>query len=147
MNSQENYKKRIEGLFEQLKNMNEEEVSQKDYCKWSKKEILGHLCDSAINNIYRFMHLQKSDQVFEVVKYEQEIWVEQAAYQDRNWSEICMLWYSLNSTILHICKHLSTQPELQVNIDGKLISAQFIIQDYFTHLNHHVQQILSNEKA
>lgn len=147
MNSKEKYKKHIEDLFEQLNNLNEEGISQKNNGKWSKKEILGHLCDSAINNIYRFMHLQKPNQVFKVMKYEQENWVKQAAYQDRNWNEICILWYSLNSTILNIIIHLSKQPEFEVNIDGKPNSAQFLIEDYFAHLNHHTQQILSNGKA
>lgn len=144
MGSNENYKKLIEDLFGQLKMLKEEEVSRKSNGKWSKKEVLGHLCDSAVNNMYRFMHLQKSGQVFEVVKYGQESWVEQANYQERDWREICMLWHSLNVTILNIIIHLSIQPDLKVNIDGKLTSVEFLIEDYFAHLSHHTQQILAN---
>ena len=34
-----------------------------DTNKWSKKEILGHLIDSAINNLQRFTEIQYSEKV------------------------------------------------------------------------------------
>ncbi|MGE7686034.1 hypothetical protein [Peribacillus simplex] len=32
--------------------------------KWSKKEILGHLCDSALNNMNRFIKIQYEEQPY-----------------------------------------------------------------------------------
>lgn len=42
--------------------------------KWSKKEILGHLIDSAANNHQRFVRLQLAQRL-ELPGYEQEGWV------------------------------------------------------------------------
>ena len=37
--------------------------------KWSKKEILGHLIDSAINNIQRFTEIQNSEKPYVIKTY------------------------------------------------------------------------------
>ncbi|MEO8130665.1 MAG: DinB family protein, partial [Bryobacteraceae bacterium] len=41
---------------------------------WSKKEVLGHLIDSASNNHQRFVRLQLANDL-RLPKYEQEGWV------------------------------------------------------------------------
>ena len=40
--------------------------------KWSPQEILGHLIDSAINNLRRFTEIQFLPQPFTVVGYKQD---------------------------------------------------------------------------
>lgn len=146
MNTKEKYEALISDLYSQFNILTEDQVNEKPGDKWSKKEIIGHLCDSAINNIYRFMHLQNTGHVFEVIQYKQNLWVEQAAYSNRPWSELCQLWLSLNNNILHIVASLSHKKNLSVNIDDNIFSAQYLIEDYFAHLSHHANQILSHGK-
>jgi hypothetical protein len=47
--------------------------------RWSKKEILGHLIDSAANNHQRFVRAQGTPRL-EFPGYEQEFWVATQAY-------------------------------------------------------------------
>ncbi|WRU96739.1 hypothetical protein RYX51_06580 [Priestia filamentosa] len=57
----------IKRLPEEYNSMSEEEISNRpSQNKWSKKEILGHLCDSAINNIERFIKIQYEEPVYRI---------------------------------------------------------------------------------
>ncbi|WP_169786343.1 hypothetical protein [Viridibacillus arvi] len=64
--------------------------------KWSKKEILGHLCDSAIMNIERFIKIQYEKQPYALPTYNQGEWVAKPNYQDTPIEEILTLFYFLN---------------------------------------------------
>ena len=70
--------------------------------KWSKKQILGHLIDSAQTNIRRFIIAQYEDSP-EII-YNQEQWVELSRYQEQELNDLIPLWALLNK---HICFILS----------------------------------------
>src|SRR5258708_13783681 len=73
--------------------------------KWSPKQIVGHLIDSAANNHQRFVRAQfKDDLVF--VGYEQEEWVAVQQYQRESWPELIQLWKSFNLHIAHLVEHI-----------------------------------------
>ncbi len=140
------YKKNVEDSFKELQLLFDDEVSiRHNPKKWTKKEILGHLCDSAINNYYRFMHLQNTKVPFEIIEYKQRIWVDYADYQNRNWDDICSFWYLLNSSIITIL-HNSYNPNSSksVVIEGELKTFEFLVEDYYVHMNHHLKQIFTN---
>ncbi|NJN28609.1 MAG: DinB family protein [Cyclobacteriaceae bacterium] len=40
--------------------------------KWSKKEVLGHLIDSGINNLQRFTEIQYESKPYKVREYKQD---------------------------------------------------------------------------
>ena len=111
--------------------------------KWSKKEILGHLIDSAANNHQRFFRAQLTTGI-KLPGYEQEAWVTTQRYQDEPWGDLLQLWKSYNLHLLHL---ISVIPS---NALGNLCSVggeepatlEFLIQDYVTHLKHHIEQIL-----
>src|SRR5215470_14492664 len=73
--------------------------------KWSKKEILGHLIDSAQNNIRRFIVSQYEERP--KIVYNQDQWVILENYQDYNVPDLISLWYLLNK---HICHMLTSMP-------------------------------------
>ena len=50
--------------------------------KWSKKEILGHLIDSAVNNLQRFTEIQFQDKPYPIQKYDQDQLVIANDYQN-----------------------------------------------------------------
>src|SRR6185436_12071230 len=65
---------------EKFKQFSEEEWAAKpDPKKWSKKEILGHLVDSAQNNIRRFIVGQYENNP--QIVYNQDQWVAMQVYQ------------------------------------------------------------------
>src|SRR5580693_6344926 len=55
--------------------------------KWSKKEILGHLIDSAANNHQRFIRLQMARELT-LPGYDQAGWVKANGYQQTSWSDV-----------------------------------------------------------
>src|SRR5438093_7395776 len=73
--------------------------------KWSKKEILGHLIDSAANNHQRFVRLQLTP-VLNLPGYDGDEWVRVQRYQDRPWSEIVALWQMYNVQLAAVIRHV-----------------------------------------
>src|ERR687889_2348450 len=66
--------------------------------KWVRKEILGHLIDSAANNHQRFVRARAADP-FVWPGYEQDAWVAAHGYRDRSWSELVELWVAMNRQV------------------------------------------------
>ena len=121
--------------------------------KWSSKEVLGHLIDSAANNHGRFVRgAIEEDLVFP--GYAQEEWVAVQDYQHRRWDELVTLWTSYN---LHLSRVIAGIPEDAMtrlrakhnfdHIAWKLVPAsepsslEYFVRDYIAHLNHHLKQI------
>ena len=110
--------------------------------KWSRKEILGHLIDSAANNHQRFVRLQ-IETTLTLPSYRQPDWVRVQHYQERRWSDLVELWIAYNRHLAHIMRHAN--PEAAGNLwkspEGDLALA-FLMTDYLKHLRHHLDQIL-----
>jgi hypothetical protein len=114
--------------------------------KWSGKEILGHLCDSASNNHRRFIRILKSTSVVNIEPYDQNLWVNANNYQSEIFSceDVLELWRLLNKQIACVLDLYTEQElikEVELN-DGKKASADWLIQDYFEHMNHHLEQLV-----
>lgn len=111
--------------------------------KWSKKEILGHLIDSAINNIQRFTEIQTFEKPYKIRTYNPDELVKSNDYQNKNNQELFDLWMKLNLHILHIVKNQTNETLTYKLIlpNGELSDLQFLIEDYFDHLYHHLNQI------
>ncbi|MEP2024074.1 MAG: DinB family protein [Reichenbachiella sp.] len=109
--------------------------------KWSKKEILGHLADSAMNNIHRFIRIKQGDQTN--IWYDQNFWVKTSDYEHQNLQAVKTLWKSLNVQIARVWKKIN-DVDLQKTIPVKdeTPTLQFLMEDYIDHLNHHLKQIL-----
>ena len=148
----------VENIREELTGLDEEYVSQKGSPdQWSRKEILGHLIDSACNNHRRFV-LFSNQQHLHFDGYHQEDWVNAQNYDDANWIDLVDLWYAYN---VHIGRVIRQMPKsklkeetLDHNFDkiafrrvshGQPSSMQYFIKDYILHLQHHIDQI--NDEA
>jgi hypothetical protein len=107
--------------------------------RWSKKEILGHLCDSALNNIQRFMRIQYEEPPVRVLKYDQDKWVELQHYQNLSAKEVCEIWVSLNNMIYRIVSSASLESLNNTFDNGQTFL--WFIEDYIKHLEHHCTQI------
>ncbi|WP_461452533.1 DinB family protein [Mucilaginibacter sp.] len=114
--------------------------------KWSKKEIIGHLIDSAQVNLQRFVRCTYEDN-FKLI-YAQDEWVSVAHYQHTDIKEILDLWILLNRQIIRV---LVNYPEDRLEatcdtgkLDIQLHSVRFLAGDYIRHMNHHLSQISNN---
>jgi hypothetical protein len=112
--------------------------------KWSPKQILGHLIDSAANNHHRFVRAQ-IEKSLEMPGYTQNEWVSAQHYQQRSWGDLVTLWTSYNHHMLHL---MVTAPAEHLNIPCKVAGdesgpLEFLMIDYVAHLEHHLNQILT----
>ena len=129
-----------------LKKLNDESISVKPAPdKWSGKEILGHLIDSAQNNIRRFVVAQYENKP--VIIYKQDDWVRISAYQQYAQPELIELWRLLN---LHICRILENiSPDISQRLcqtnDPEPHTIEWLAGDYNKHLLHHLHQVLHLE--
>lgn len=116
--------------------------------KWSKKEILGHLIDSAINNLKRFTEIQFLPQPYSIISYQQVELVEVNHYQDLPLAHLLSLWQLLNRQILYVVERIS-EDKLQFAVDPKypgseMKTLQWVFADYVAHLEHHCRQIFDD---
>jgi len=112
--------------------------------KWSKKEVLGHLIDSASNNHQRFVRAQiQGELVFP--GYEQDSWTAVQCYQQAPWERLVQLWQSYNLHLSHLmaCVPGEKLKNRCVINDGDPVSLEFLMTDYVRHLKHHLDQILA----
>jgi len=110
---------------------------------WSKKEILGHLIDSAANNHQRFVRAQFAAHI-DFPGYEQERWVAAQRYATEPWADLVNLWLLLNRHLVHILRGMPSEARGNtISIGGKApVTLGFVIDDYLRHLEHHLDQIL-----
>jgi len=111
--------------------------------KWSKKEILGHLVDSAQSNIRRFILAQYEEQPR--IVYNQDKWVAITNYQQYSLPDLISLWYLLNKHICHLLKNISPDMAERKIQTEELHTVQWLAQDYVRHLLHHLHQVLDLE--
>ena len=121
--------------------------------KWSRKEIIGHLIDSAANNHGRFVRAQLQDDLV-FPGYDQDGWVRAQRYQERRWPDLVRLWQAYNRHIADVMASASPdavdRPRARHNLDelawgrppaeGPVTLAWFM-QDYVAHLEHHLRQV------
>ena len=113
--------------------------------KWSKKEILGHLIDSAIHNLVRFTEINYAAKPYRHRPYNQIDLVNLNQYQTKDINELNQLWLSLNRQIIRIMKSVDEEA-LDYKIilsDESVIDLRFLMTDYVEHLEHHINQIRS----
>lgn len=115
--------------------------------KWSKKELLGHLIDSATNNHLRFIKIQFMPQPFFVEGYAQNDWVKIQKYNEIETQHLVNFWKINNEHILIIMQNtpdenlgLKLNPE-QPSEDSDTLF--LLMKDYVDHIEHHLKQIFN----
>jgi hypothetical protein len=122
--------------------------------KWSPREILGHLVDSASNNHRRFVVAQRTDDLaFD--GYDPDAWVADQHYQDAPWQDLVTLWASFNRHLARVMaavppaalarprsRHTLHRIAWQEVAENEATSLDYLMRDYVGHLRHHVAQLL-----
>ena len=123
--------------------------------KWSPKEIIGHLIDSATHNQTRFVRAQLQDDLI-FPGYDQDAWVHAQRYHERPWPELIETWRVYNRQVAAVMRATpadeAMRPRARHNLGdiafqtlGPGIDATlaFLMRDYVVHLQHHLRQILT----
>jgi hypothetical protein len=109
---------------------------------WSRKQVLGHLIDSASNNHQRFVRtmLQPS---LHFPGYDQEGNIRVQAVQEADWVLLISLWAAYNRYLAHLIEHIPhSQLDMKCRIGAREpVTLGFLASEYLTHLRHHLRQI------
>ena len=124
--------------------------------KWSRKEIVGHLIDSAVNNQARFVRAQSQDDLV-FPGYEQDAWVRVQRYHDRPWADLVFTWQAFNAQVAATMRAAVMEEVERVrprhNLGdigfeplpaGTPPTLGFLMRDYVLHLRHHLRQVLGD---
>lgn len=118
--------------------------------KWSKKEILGHLIDSAINNLKRFTEIQFLPQPYSVIAYRQNELVVINDYQNLQLDHLLDLWQALNRQIVFVVRNIAPEKfnyPVDPQYENKEIKTLgWLICDYVAHMAHHFRQIFPDHQ-
>jgi DinB superfamily len=110
--------------------------------KWSAKEELGHLLDSAANNHQRIVRAQLEDSPV-MPGYDQTAWVRVHNYQHRDWSELIEVWRALNRQLLAAAEAVpkSAWTRTLTVAGSEPLTLRFVFEDYVDHMLHHLEHI------
>lgn len=121
--------------------------------KWSPKEILGHLVDSASNNHQRFVRAQFQDHLI-FPGYQQDAWVNVQHYRISKWTDLVELWALFNLHLAQVIDHvpdiIRNHPHEEHNLnhiawktvpEEEPATLEYFMADYVDHLEHHLRQI------
>lgn len=122
--------------------------------KWSPKEIIGHLIDSAANNHQRFVRGQFTDDLL-FSGYEQEEWVRVQGYNQEPWQQLVQLWKHYNLHLQHLmsampeetrvkarARHSLDKVAWQTVAEHQSVTLDYFMRDYVAHLKNHLGQVL-----
>jgi len=109
--------------------------------KWSRKEIIGHLIDSASNNHQRFIRAQQGSRL-SFPPYEQNHWAASQQCNGRPWADLVTLWHAYN---LHLAHVIANIPDAHLAVPCVIesdtpVTLEFLVTDYVVHLRHHLAQ-------
>ena len=114
--------------------------------KWSPKEELGHLIDSAANNHMRFVRGAMQPEVRDP-GYAQEDWVRLHGYSGMQWDSIVNLWFQYNAFLARLVSRIGPDRlTILCFIAGNPpVTLGFVIEDYILHMQHHIDQLLRRD--
>ncbi|GAB4032594.1 DinB family protein [Spirosoma gilvum] len=134
-----------------LNALSEQELTLNTPGKWSRKEILGHLIDSAINNLKRFTDAQFAEEPYPVQRYDQNKLVAVNHYQMLPLPHLLLLWGSLNTQIVYVIDNLPFEVlalpiqlpySNQVNNTIEKLTLGWLFEDYVSHMEHHLKTLI-----
>jgi hypothetical protein len=114
--------------------------------KWSPKEELGHLIDSAANNHIRFARGAMQPEVRDP-GYAQEDWVRLHGYSGMQWDRIVNFWFEYNTLLARLVGGIGPDRSTILCFIGgnEPVTLRFVIEDYIFHMQHHIDQLLRRE--
>jgi hypothetical protein len=113
---------------------------------WSRKQELGHLVSSAVNNHVRFVR-GTLEEGFTGPGYDQDGWVKLHDFNGVPWKALVEFWHRYNSLLAHLVDRI---PEARLDArclvgSNPPVTLGFLIEDYRLHMQHHLDHILGRE--
>lgn len=132
-----------------LSSLDKESISLKFNCQnRSIKQIVGHLIDSASNNLHRIIHLQYNECPLNFPNYatngNNDRWIAIQNYQDEDWSALIQLWKYSNLHLIHVIDQINTDKidnKWLASPQGETVRLKDMVIDYPRHLKLHISEI------
>ncbi len=136
----------VELYSQKFSQFSEQDFSAKpNPAKWSWKEVVGHLIDSAQNNLRRFIVGQY--EVEPNIAYQQDFWVKSNNYQQGKKDDVILLWKLINQQIAAVLSSMPKENYSRICNTGKdtpeLRSIEWLASDYVKHMKHHINQVIA----
>jgi hypothetical protein len=113
--------------------------------QWSAKEVIGHLIDSAVNNLQRIVRLETVLDIEPEVRtqpYEQDEWVRAQHYAEKEWVEVLELWRVLNAHLAWTMRHVAREHLGRICVFPEHhVTMGFLMEDYIAHMEHHLKAL------
>jgi len=109
---------------------------------WTRKQIVGHLLDSATNNRQRFVRAA-TDGRYAGPQYAQEAWVAAHGYAEQDWETLLRWWQTEHEILAAVVDRIPEdrlQAECAVGGDAP-VTLRFLIEDYLAHQRWHFGQM------
>lgn len=113
---------------------------------WTRKQVVGHLLDSAANNHQRFVRAA-AEGSYAGPDYKQDDWVAAHGYTGQSW-ETLLRWWQAEHEILSAVVDLIPEERLDASCVIGLnapVTLRFLIVDYLRHQRWHLAQLTSGK--
>ena len=109
---------------------------------WTRRQLIGHLLDSAANNRQRFVRAAIDGQ-YRGPKYAQDAWVDIHGYANQPWGMLLSWWEAEHEILMAVVDNI---PEGKLGAqcvigDDAPVSLRFLIEDYVSHQRWHLKQM------
>jgi hypothetical protein len=123
-------------------------AARSDPKKWSRKEILGHLIDSACNNQQKFVRMMQQP-ALDFPGYRQDDWVAVQNWANADWKGMVSLWAAYNRHLAYLISTVSPDRlNNTIRIEGVgPFTLAFVMSDYVEHLKHHLRQMFPDGRV
>lgn len=112
---------------------------------WTRKQIVGHLLDSATNNRQRFVRASIEGS-YTGPFYAQDAWVAAHGYAAQPWQTLLAWWRTEHEILIAIVDRIPPD-RLRTSCivgDEAPVTLRFLIEDYVRHQRWHLKQITAN---
>ncbi len=109
---------------------------------WTRKQVVGHLLDSAANNRQRFVRAA-TDGHYAGPNYAQDAWVAAHGYSEQTWETLLRWWQTEHEILAAVVDRIPEErmdTECVVGTDAP-VSLRFLIEDYVAHQRWHFGQL------
>jgi len=114
---------------------------------WTRKQILGHLLDSAANNRQRFVRAAIDGQ-YAGPRYAQDAWVALHGYASQPWNTLLGWWEAEHEILIAVVGHIpEDRLEAQCTVgEDAPVTLRFLIEDYISHQRWHLKQMTTGTR-
>ena len=137
------FRARLRAAEQKLNAITESNADERYYKEsWTRKQVLGHLLDSAANNHVRFV-VATIEGTFTGPFYAQNDWVNLHGYQTLPWAVLLEQWRGQNAMLAQVVERIPQEKltsQCHIGNDAP-VTLKFLIEDYLDHMDHHVADI------